>query len=89
MEFGEATEAFDLAFMFAAQDSSLTCLILLVKACLVFILIFTASSSYQAIALFNANKQKEAMQRIKELAAICPDADTLTCHVVEVSMYTQ
>jgi len=26
------------------------------------------------------------MQRIKELANICPDADTVACHVVEVSI---
>jgi len=45
-----------------------------------------ASSSCQAIALFNANQQEEAMQRIKELANIFPDADTVACHVVEVSI---
>jgi len=45
-----------------------------------------ASSSCQAIALFNANREEEAMQRIKELANICPDADTVVCHVVEVSI---
>jgi len=26
------------------------------------------------------------MQRVKELANICPDADTVACHVVEVSI---
>ena len=26
------------------------------------------------------------MQRIKELAVICPDADILACHIVEVSI---
>jgi len=48
--------------------------------------IFPASSSCQAIALFNADRQEEAMQRIRELAKICPDADTVTCHVVEVTI---
>ena len=48
--------------------------------------IFLASFPCQAIALFNANRQGEAMQRIKELANICPDADTIACHVVEVSI---
>jgi len=48
--------------------------------------IFPASSPYQAVSLFNTNRQEEAMQRIKELANICPDADTVACHVVEVSI---
>jgi len=48
--------------------------------------IFPASSSCQAIALFNADRQEEAMQRVKELANICPEADIVACHVVEVSI---
>jgi len=48
--------------------------------------IFHPSSSCQAIALFNANRQEEALQRVRELANICPDADTVACHVVEVRM---
>jgi hypothetical protein len=41
---------------------------------------------FQAIALFNANRHKEAMMRIQELAAACPNADTLACDVVKVSI---
>ena len=48
--------------------------------------IFPASSSCQAIALFNADRQEEAMQRVKELANVCPEADIVACHVVEVSI---
>jgi hypothetical protein len=44
------------------------------------------SSCIQAIALFNANQHKEAMLRIQELTAVCPNDDTLACHVVEVSI---
>jgi hypothetical protein len=36
--------------------------------------------------LFNANQHDEAMLRVQELAAACPDADTLACHIVEVSI---
>jgi hypothetical protein len=42
---------------------------------------------YQAIALFNANHHTEAMRRVRELAAACPDADTtLACRAIEVSI---
>jgi hypothetical protein len=42
---------------------------------------------YQAIALFNANQHADAMRRIRELAATCPNVDiALTCHIVEVNM---
>jgi len=44
------------------------------------------SSCFQAIALFNASKHREGMMRIQELAAACPNADTLACLVVEVSI---
>jgi hypothetical protein len=40
----------------------------------------------QAIALFNANEHDEAVLRVQELAAACPDADTLACYIVEVSI---
>jgi hypothetical protein len=39
----------------------------------------------QAIALFNANQHEEAILRVQELAAACPNADILACRVVEVS----
>jgi hypothetical protein len=42
--------------------------------------------AFQAIALFNADQQEEAMLLIKELAAACPNADILGCCVVEVSV---
>jgi hypothetical protein len=42
---------------------------------------------YQAIALFNANQHADAMRRVRELAATCPNGDTtLACRVVEVSV---
>jgi hypothetical protein len=41
---------------------------------------------FQAVTLFNANRHKEAMLRVQELATVCPDADTLACRVVEVSV---
>jgi hypothetical protein len=40
----------------------------------------------QAIALFNANQQQEAMLRIHQLAVACPNEDILTCRVVQVSI---
>ena len=42
--------------------------------------------SFQAIALFNANQHAEAILRVQELAAARPDADTLACCIVEVSI---
>jgi hypothetical protein len=39
----------------------------------------------QAIAVFNASRHKEAMLLVQELAAY-PDADTLACRVVQVSI---
>jgi hypothetical protein len=42
--------------------------------------------SFQAIALFNANQHEEAILRVRQLATACPDADTLACSVVEVSI---
>ncbi|OAX34764.1 hypothetical protein K503DRAFT_420176 [Rhizopogon vinicolor AM-OR11-026] len=43
----------------------------------------------KAVALFNANQHKDAMLRIQELASACPDADTLTCRVVEAYLNVQ
>jgi hypothetical protein len=41
---------------------------------------------FQAIALFNADQCEEAMLLVKELAVNCPNADTVACRVVEVSV---
>jgi len=42
---------------------------------------------YQAMAFFNANQHGDAIRRIRELSATCPNADIiLTCRIVEVSM---
>ncbi|OAX35388.1 hypothetical protein K503DRAFT_773522, partial [Rhizopogon vinicolor AM-OR11-026] len=67
MYFKEAMKAFDLAFMFTEGDSNTIHVLLLIKA----------------IALFTGNRPKEAMMRIEELAAACPNADTLACDVVK------
>ncbi|KAG2749433.1 hypothetical protein P692DRAFT_201481176 [Suillus brevipes Sb2] len=63
----EARAAFDVASMFTNQDSSTNHFLLLIKA----------------IALFNADQCEEAMLLVKELAAACPNTDTLTRRVVE------
>ena|SRR6267154_161301 len=41
---------------------------------------------FQAIALFNADEHVNALDRVRQLAADCPNADTLACRVVEVSI---
>ena len=41
---------------------------------------------FQAIALFNANQHEDAMQRVQELAADCPNADALACRIVKVGI---
>lgn len=86
MHFEEATKAFDLAFMFTDEDSKSIQFILLVKARQSFLISFLLYHGSQAIALFNANQHKEAMLRVQELAAACPNADTIACLVVEVSI---
>jgi hypothetical protein len=86
MYFKEAMEAFDLAFMFTEGDSNTIHVLLLVKACEYFSRILPASLCFQAIALFAANRQKDAMMRIEELVTTCPNADTLACDVVKVSI---
>ncbi|OAX32038.1 WD40 repeat-like protein, partial [Rhizopogon vinicolor AM-OR11-026] len=73
MYFKEAMKAFDLAFMFTEGDSNTIHVLLLVKA----------------IALFNANRPKEAMMRIEDLAEACPNADTLACDVVKAYLLVQ
>jgi hypothetical protein len=53
--------------------------------CFVSFLHYTSSRFFQAIALFNANQDEEALLLVQELAAR-PNADPLACHVVEVSI---
>jgi len=86
MYFKEAMKAFDLAFMFTEGDSNIIHVLLLVKASEYFSHILPASLCFQAIALFTGNRHKEAMMRIEELTAACPNADTLACDVVKVSI---
>lgn len=43
----------------------------------------------QAIALFNADQSEDAILRVQELAASCPDADTLACGIVEAYLRVQ
>ncbi|KIK40843.1 hypothetical protein CY34DRAFT_243313 [Suillus luteus UH-Slu-Lm8-n1] len=63
----DARIAFDLAFMFTNKDLKTIHFLLLVKA----------------IALFNSDQHEEAMLFVQQLAAACPNDDTLACHVVE------
>jgi len=86
MHFGEMVEAFDIAFMFTDGDSNAIHVLLLIKARKSSLILVPCLLYLQAIAIFNAGKYKEAMIRIQELAAACPNADTLACRVVEVSI---
>ncbi|KAG0708659.1 hypothetical protein DFH29DRAFT_427026 [Suillus ampliporus] len=69
----DARTAFDIAFMFTNEDSKTNHFLLLVKA----------------IALFSADQHEEAMQLIQQLAASCPNHDTLACRVVEAYFHVQ
>jgi uncharacterized membrane protein len=72
--------------VFTNQDSKTSHFLLLIKVnqiCLTYSLFHLA---FQAIALFNADQQEEAMLLVKELAAACLNADILACRVVEVSI---
>jgi hypothetical protein len=86
MLFRKAMKAFDLAFMFTDGDSRTIHLLLLVKACQYFIVYPQLHYGFQAVSLFNSNRQQEAMLRIQELAAACPNADTFSCRVIKVSI---
>ncbi|KAG2147458.1 uncharacterized protein EDB93DRAFT_1147372 [Suillus bovinus] len=68
-----AMKAFDLAFIFADEDSKAIHFLLLIKA----------------IALFNANQHEDAMERVQELAAACRGGDTLTCRTVKAYLNVQ
>ena len=78
-------KAFDLAFMFTG-DSKITHLLLLIKARDSFLTYSLLHYCFQAIALFNANQHEDAILRVQELAAACPNADTLACRIVEVGI---
>ncbi|KAG2137114.1 uncharacterized protein EDB93DRAFT_1253728 [Suillus bovinus] len=43
----------------------------------------------KAIALFNANQHEDAMRRVQEIAATCPDADVIVCRTVEAYLHVQ
>jgi WD40 repeat protein len=68
----DATKAFDLAFTFTNADLKTIHFLFLIRA----------------IALFNANKDEEALLPVQELAAR-PNADPLACRVVEAYMRVQ
>ncbi|OAX39467.1 WD40 repeat-like protein [Rhizopogon vinicolor AM-OR11-026] len=70
----DARDAFDLASTFTDGDPKTIHFLFLIKS----------------IALFSANQHGEAMRRVRQLAAACPDADTtLACRVVEVYLHIQ
>ncbi|KAG0703991.1 hypothetical protein DFH29DRAFT_1039962 [Suillus ampliporus] len=69
----DARTAFDVAFMFANEDSKITHLIILIKA----------------IAIFNADQHEEAILRVRELGAARPNDDILACRVVGAYLLVQ
>ncbi|KAG1785848.1 uncharacterized protein HD556DRAFT_88056 [Suillus plorans] len=69
----DARAAFDVASMYTDQDSEITHFLLLTKA----------------IALFNADQHDEANLLLKELAAGCPNADTLACGIVQAYLHVE
>ncbi|KAG2149068.1 uncharacterized protein EDB93DRAFT_358436 [Suillus bovinus] len=71
--FKDAMRAFDLASMFTDGDLKTIHRLLLIKA----------------IATFNANHYEDAILRVQELAASCPDADNLACGIVEAYLHVQ
>ncbi|KAG2337875.1 hypothetical protein BDR05DRAFT_1004670 [Suillus weaverae] len=85
----DAMKAIDLAFMFTEQDPKVTHRLLLIKASLVFVASSLPPYRTQAILYFNADQRPHAMLRIQELAAACPNADTLACDVVEAYLRVQ
>ncbi|KAG2361967.1 hypothetical protein BDR07DRAFT_1087178 [Suillus spraguei] len=68
----EATIAFDMAFTFTQGNMDATVFLYLVKA----------------IALFNANRHKWALQRVESLAGD-PSADPFVCAIVLASLRIQ
>jgi len=84
-QFQDATQAFDIALMFV-RDSKTTHLLLLIKARSSLLSSSLLHYCSQAIALFNANQHPDTILRVQQLAAARPDADTLACRIVEVSI---
>jgi len=83
----DAINAFDLASTFIDGDSKTIHSLYLIKASYLFLISSILHHSSQSIALFSANRHTEAMKRLQELAATCPNADTvLACRTVEVSI---
>lgn len=83
-----AMKALDIAFMFTNEDSKIIHFLLLIKASYI-VLAYSLSHihrGFKAVVLFNANQHHEAILRVQELAAACPDADILACRIVEVSI---
>ncbi|KAG2069769.1 WD40 repeat-like protein [Suillus decipiens] len=72
-QFQNAMKAFDLGFMFVDTNVKKTHLLLLIKA----------------IALFNADEHEEAILRVQDLAATCPNVDDLACQIVEAYLHVQ
>jgi tetratricopeptide (TPR) repeat protein len=68
----DARTAFDLAFTFTLGNMDATVLLYLIKA----------------VALFNANRHKESMLRVDQLA-VDPSVDPLACGVVIASLQVQ
>ncbi|KAG2346823.1 WD40 repeat-like protein [Suillus weaverae] len=69
----DARVAFDVASMYTDQNPETIHFLLLIKA----------------IALFGADQHDEANLLLEELAAGCPNADTLACHVVQAYLRVQ
>ncbi|KAG1882428.1 hypothetical protein F4604DRAFT_425327 [Suillus subluteus] len=69
----DARTAFNLAFIFTNEDTKTIYFLLLVKS----------------IAMFNADQHEEAMMLVQQLAALCPNNDTLACRAVEAYLYVR
>jgi polyisoprenoid-binding protein YceI len=85
-QFQDAMKAFDLAFMYVDADLNKTRLLLLIKVRKSVSYTHCLLDNCQAIALFNANQYDEAILRVQELATTRPDANSLACSIVEVSV---
>jgi hypothetical protein len=85
----DARAAFDVASIYTNQDPQTVHFLLLIKVCYSGLVCSLSHCIFQAIALFNADQDDEAMLLLKELSAGCPNADTHACHVVEVNIMQQ
>jgi hypothetical protein len=82
----DARAAFDVASMYTDQDPETIHFLLLIKVCCSCMVYSPLHQVFQAIALFNADQHDEANLLLEELATGCPNADTLACRVVQVSI---